>query len=140
MDNTELGKLVIKQIEAFPETFNMGTFGMFIQYGTECGTVACLAGHALLLSGYDLRPSTPGRYCYLRPDGNEVGIGSEARQLLGMRREEQALFYLSEDIAVPVFRALAEGSVLADIPAWRQWRKDQPRTPYISEILSLYGA
>lgn len=119
MDNTELGKLVLKQIGAFPETFRMSTFG----YISPCGTVACLAGHAMLLSGYELNNSdfaiTIPRY--RRPDGSLVSppaMGAEAAQLLGMHGQEQAVFYLGE-IAVPVFRALCDGAVLDEIPEWQ---------------------
>lgn len=46
--NVELMNKVIARIEAHPESFSM------VDYikTTDCGTVACVAGHALLLSGY----------------------------------------------------------------------------------------
>ena len=46
MDNPELGRLVLKQVETFPESFCMGTWG----FGNECETQACIAGWAMLLS------------------------------------------------------------------------------------------
>jgi hypothetical protein len=86
MDNPELGRLVLKQAAAFPETFNMGSF----YYEGQCGTTACLAGWALLLDGYELRSAAcspmPGFY---RADGTFVwDIELEALNLLGLAAEE----------------------------------------------------
>lgn len=85
MDNPELGRMILKHVDAFPESFDMATFF------NPCGTTACLAGHALLLDGgYELKglrsDSRPGFY---RPDGSYVeDIELEALNLLGMAEEE----------------------------------------------------
>jgi len=105
VENTELAKLVLKQIDAFPESFHMGVWGE-VMYGLykgvpRCGTVACLAGHTLLLSGYRLLTEReqmdflnetgehPG--LFMRPDGTIVQghYAGEAAQLLGMTHEER---------------------------------------------------
>lgn len=122
MDNPELGRLIIKQVEAFPETFGMPRW--------ICGTAACLGGHALLLSGYELRPCGAGEtfvhgidqqnrpVIFRRPDGSDVhDPGREAQMLLGMSDEEAGsgtgnIFspFQHEDHALARFRALVEAS------------------------------
>ena len=47
MENKMLAKLVLKQVHAEPERFDMDQWG----YNDACGTVACLAGWALLVHG-----------------------------------------------------------------------------------------
>lgn len=123
MENTELGKLVLKQIETFPETFTMRTFGYRGQVsGYACGTVACLGGHALLLSGYELEAGEDQVTKYLRPDGSRVdATGNEAARVLGLHGQERAVFYIEAQTAVPVFRALTEGVKLGEIPEWREF-------------------
>lgn len=86
MDNRQLGKLVVKQVKAFPESFFMGT------WINQCGTVACLAGHTLLLSGYAVnRLTAMTEGMFIRPDGSVVNgeYGDEAAKLLGMDREDR---------------------------------------------------
>lgn len=77
MENLELAKLVYKQVTEFPETFNMTIWGQ----RNKCGTSACLAGHAMLFSGYELT----GGGAFVRPDGTAVVSNSaEAIGLLGL--------------------------------------------------------
>jgi hypothetical protein len=96
MMDTELAKLILKQARTCPETFYMGSWG----YESSCGTVACLAGHAMLLSGYRLRSDEErnkegqliGDYrLYECPDGTLVEgfYGDEAQRLLQMTDEER---------------------------------------------------
>jgi hypothetical protein len=94
MENAELGRLALKQIDTFPDTFSMSTWGI----RTECGTVACLAGHAMLCSGYEEKTFPQYRMVsYIRPDGAEVlrtltghrAYGDEAQELLGMSKTER---------------------------------------------------
>jgi hypothetical protein len=95
MKNPELARLVLKQVQAHPETFEMGVWGM----REECGTVACLAGWAMVFSGYELRqvplppyarPEQPGdTWAFFRPDGTWVEEDEwEGRHLLGLSDEE----------------------------------------------------
>lgn len=94
MDNQYLGELVLKQVDSCPESFAMGTWGYT---GGSCGTIACLAGHAMLLSGYRLvRMPRRSIYqmgnsqVYVRPDGSQVfNYGGEAQVLLGMADSER---------------------------------------------------
>jgi hypothetical protein len=81
MDNPELGRKVLNVADLEPESFSMGTWGE----RTVCGTVACLAGHALLQSGYRLHRSGE----FTRPDGTHVySMSGEAERLLGMTGQE----------------------------------------------------
>jgi hypothetical protein len=115
MENKELGRLVIKQAEAFPESFYMGTWAR----ETPCGTTACIAGHALLLSGYSVqfRPMMllsgevfpDKRAVFLDPEGEVVICPQEARRLLGLSlQEENSLFYADEESAIARLRELCE--------------------------------
>jgi|SRR5712664_1217856 len=85
MENVELARLVVKQVEAEPGLFDMRWYAV----ETACGTSGCLAGHVLLLSGYRF----DGCF-FIRPDGSRVGgeVGSEeerdAAEPLGLSGEE----------------------------------------------------
>jgi hypothetical protein len=81
MQNAELGRKVVDVMDTAPELFDMGTWGSH----TPCGTVGCLAGHAMLQAGYSL--SFGG--LFTRPDGSAVlDEAAEAQYLLGMSRRE----------------------------------------------------
>lgn len=119
MDNTELAKLIIKQVETEPRSFDMS------RWSNHCGTVACLAGHTMLMSGY----TVSGMHVpfFIRPDGSMVmNSGQEAQRLLGMTHEERYqpgrrtfsyrgepgdIFHVSDpDEALAEFRRLADAS------------------------------
>lgn len=125
MENLELGKLLLKTCRADPDSFSMKAWA----YADSCGTVACLGGRTMLLSGYDLRfvlrkdgtsmvPAMHDRshapvkvthiahecWVFYRPDGTEVPYGCEwveAYNLLGLTEEE----FFSEDTGFPLFSA-----------------------------------
>lgn len=81
MDNAELGRKVVDIIDTQPELFDMGTWAS----EAACGTVACLAGHVLLLSGYKFRFDR-----FWCPDGTLARYEpEEAAKLLGMDEDEQ---------------------------------------------------
>lgn len=81
------------------EHFDMGTWGT----KTECGTTACIAGHALLLAGYKLRLNIKeGDYEFVSPKGRVVSPPIAARRELGLSKrvtgtesswEHRELFY-----------------------------------------------
>ena len=125
MDNQHLAEMILKQIDTFPESFRMD------QWGTEtaCGTVACIAGHAMLHSGYQLTEVTKtdlGGYryevfYYTDPDDRMVAnYGNAAQRLLGMSDEERygetaygiprpdGDIFLDMNSALPRFRALVK--------------------------------
>lgn len=119
--NTELGRRILDHITAHRDQFDMGIWGRF---DPECGTAACLAGWAMLLSGYRVNDIED----FIRPDGSAVrpGVeGDEAAGLLDLSYEERygaeedecSLFTSpDEDQAIARFRALvevAEASLLA---------------------------
>lgn len=80
-----LGRKVLDYVTAHRDEFDMKVFGI---RGTACGTVACLAGHAMLLSGYSLAEAGGG-YPFSRPDGTPVfDEASEATRLLALTDEE----------------------------------------------------
>jgi len=106
MDNPKLGREVLDVVDFEPEQFRMTVWGGY----TSCGTVACLAGTALLKSGYRL-----GRHGYYhRPDGELVrDISGEARCLLGMTGAEicnqgELAIWVDFTHGVERFRALVE--------------------------------
>jgi hypothetical protein len=105
--NLELAQRVCKQITAFPESYRMECWVGEPEEG--CGTVACIAGHAMLMSGYsytkmkdpDSDSVLPGAFLFVRPDGTEVDSSlneSEAISLLELTDEE----YEGED-GIPLF-------------------------------------
>ncbi len=101
--NTDLALSVVAHVRMFPEEHNQGTYG-----GTgSCGTVACLAGHTLLLSGYDLRLNT-----FYRPDGTVVvEEDTEAAHLLGMsyRDANRVFFCFEREEAIRRLESFAKG-------------------------------
>lgn len=81
MENTELARLIIKQAEYDPDSFRMHA------WMNTCMTTACLAGWALLKSGYYVTRGG-GIIC---PDGTQLieSIPRVAQRLLGMSDEER---------------------------------------------------
>lgn len=65
------------------EHFDMGTWGT----KTECGTTACIAGHALLLAGYRLRLNVDNEYEFVSPKGRVVHPLIAARRELGLSKK-----------------------------------------------------
>jgi hypothetical protein len=110
--NTELGRRVLDHVAAHRNLFDTSTFGN----RDERGTVADLAGRAMLLSGYTLGWQGD----YTRPDGTRVELhtySDEARGLLGLDDEEfygrddadHMLFdWQPEETAIAAFRAIVE--------------------------------
>lgn len=89
--NHRLARQVLDVADHDPGHFDMSTWGR--REVNECGTVACLAGHVLLRSGYKLRDD----FGYDRPDGTRVNdIPQEAEELLGVtgRQPYSALWLL----------------------------------------------
>lgn len=115
MENPELGRKVLRQVTEHREQFDMGTWGY---KDRACGTTACLAGWAMLLTeGYSLTEAGD----FLRPDGTTVrDEGGEAQKLLGLSDDERqfatgdgglhSLFTLDEDDAIKRFAAYVEAS------------------------------
>jgi hypothetical protein len=89
--NTELARLVIKQAEAFPDELDMSSYART----TPCGTTACLAGWAMLMSGYQARREDGwlekyGDLLFFRPDDTQVdNEWTEGLMLLGISEEEE---------------------------------------------------
>lgn len=109
MENKELGRLVLRQVTEFPESFDMGDWAG----SNACGTTACIAGWAMFFSGYEVN-----RYsCFIRPDGSMVTDDeAEGRGLLGLSQEElyvsdedDGLFYIDKDEAIRRLAELAAG-------------------------------
>lgn len=108
--NTELMKLVYKQATEFPETVDMTNW----VYETSCGTVACLAGHTLLLSGYTFESCPTQREgkwgCRIRrPDGSSVAFPAvEAAELLGLTCPQAESVFLDYEHGTDNLRKLIE--------------------------------
>lgn len=82
MRNVQLGREIVDVMDMQPEQFSMEVWGQ----ATVCGTVACLAGTAMLRSGYKLRFSS----VFYRPDGTPVtNEWREASKLLGLEDDEE---------------------------------------------------
>lgn len=83
--NGELIRAVAERIHSHPEQYDQTEWGM----ETECGTVACLAGHTLLASGmYTLEGLN-----FFNQNGRMVMPRAEATELLGLTHNEtDALF------------------------------------------------
>jgi len=114
MENLALAEEVLALAEAHPENFDMS------DWVKPCGTAACLFGHAMLLSGYTVRPRLEtgiSRLEFVRPDGTavpEYAEEDEGRALLGLTKEEfeggddmpDFLPYLNDDEAIARFREI----------------------------------
>lgn len=82
--NAELAYKVLDHIDAHPEQWNQGVYiGK-----AECGTVACFAGWACLLSGEEPRfpDDRPLTDMLLRPSGAWTLVPERAEVLLGIER------------------------------------------------------
>jgi len=116
MDNPRLGRKVLDFVTAHRDQFDMGAWGYTSH---ACGTTGCLAGWAMILSGYTLAVNqSSGAETFRRPDGSEVSDeGGEAQELLGLTAGERdngsgasPLFLMYEDEAIERFRELVEAS------------------------------
>jgi hypothetical protein len=79
MMDTELAKLTLKRIEADLSLFDMKVY----VHQTECGTKACIAGHAMLAAGYSYDAPF---FHFTRPDGSAVIFGTEGREAMSLLR------------------------------------------------------
>jgi hypothetical protein len=109
--DARLGRKVLTHVEAHREHLNMSDWGR----ETPCGTVACLAGWTLLMSGCTVDAEGLFRY----PAGRLVGsVRYTARDLLVLTDDEYwpdeadcSLFCPQpEDEAIARFRALVEAA------------------------------
>lgn len=105
-----LARKALAQIDANPSSFNQSTWG----YRTECGTVACMAGHVILAAGGEVVPD--GRPNIYRYQDAEWHAETLARKLLGVSREHgETLFQLTnrrEDLGA-IVDALVAGDEAA---------------------------
>lgn len=78
--NAALGRMVLDHVTANPRDLDMCVWAA----NGPCGTSACIAGWALVMSGWEVA----GDNVFRRPDGTEVDdgevIAGEARTLLGL--------------------------------------------------------
>lgn len=106
MANVELLRRVQKQIHYLPKTWDQGSFGYRVdadgvynypdlrvnrtsdKYANPCGTRACVAGHALLASGYRL----VGNEFYAQ-DGRWVEPFDEGQAVLGLNYEQASKLF-----------------------------------------------
>jgi len=112
--NPALGRKILDHITANRDQFDMSDYG----FSSECGTTACIAGWAMLLSGYQVDANGS----WSSPDDTPVHGGylsAEARALLGLDDAEyygdsfepSTLFgEADEDRAIKRFRAIVEAS------------------------------
>lgn len=122
MDNLGLALKVEATIDAHPWLFTMEEWAV----PHECGTAACLSGHAMLASGYTVTWAEEGGVTcavFTRPDGSSVACeADEGRSLLGLsdeeyycadagEDEEKELFWMDDEPARKRFRAIVAAEV-----------------------------
>jgi hypothetical protein len=111
--NGELGRKIRDHVTTYPKQLNMTAWGEVND--DYCGTSACIAGWALIFSGWSLVEDNTFRRA---SDGYEtdspVAISDEARRLLDLSDEDYwrerrgCLFSVREDMAVKWLRELVE--------------------------------
>lgn len=110
-----LARKALAQIDANPCSFNQSTWG----YRTECGTVACMAGHVILAAGGEVVPS--GLMGLYRYQGEDRSAPDLARELLGVSYDHaDALFQAAntrEDLGAIVDALVAGGEAELDARA-----------------------
>lgn len=108
---------VVDYIRKHPDEWNQAVWG----YRESCGTQACFAGTALLLSGYEISENGG----FVNPDGDKVwSVPNEAQMLLGITEPQRWLlfFALSEEQGQAALEY-----VVAEIKAGRAETKDDIR-------------
>jgi hypothetical protein len=83
--NLPLLRKVLDHIDAHPDEWNQSTWGE-VTWASSCGTAFCVAGHALVMSGYTtrLRESSDDELDFYDSDGLRVSPSAEACFLLGL--------------------------------------------------------
>ena len=85
--NIDLLEKVCDHIQAHPELIDMTKWVR----EEDCGTVACIAGHTCLLSGYK---AVEGKKYTMKRGVERISIQDEAQKLLGLDDEQAAdLFF-----------------------------------------------
>lgn len=89
--NLPLLRKVLDHIDAHPEEWHQSLWGM--ETSNACGTALCIAGHAMVMSGYATseRTGVPGRPLeFFTPDGRcvEYTEAEHGQRLLGLTRAE----------------------------------------------------
>jgi len=114
MEHPEYARTALANIDAQPRSLDMSVWGVL----TECGTVACLAGHVLLAAGYELREAGGHGYVFRRPDGKvvyhpeeeaEAVLGTNEDDVYGEDHDEGCIWY-DFRYGLDRFRALVEAS------------------------------
>lgn len=126
MANQEAFNRVFKRIEADPNLFDMAQYGR----KTECGTVACLAGHTVMEYGYVLDVSNKGGSCYtpmqftwVQPNSKDyLSTFDTAQEILGLSWEQaKALFY---DMMVETYEELVQRVKEVTADGWEPTDED----------------
>ena len=77
--NADLAYRVLDQIDAYPKSWDQG---LWVGESPECGTIACFAGWACLLSDVSMRDE------FVLIDGEEIHVEEAAESLLGIGHED----------------------------------------------------
>lgn len=102
--NTELLEVVMQHIEDHPDKHDQG------DYVRDCGTVACFAGWACLLSGWQYVSTYPARV----GDGkHEKSIPALAIELLGLTEDESEILF-DDNNTRPALRLMVKDLVNGD--------------------------
>lgn len=81
--NKKLFRRVRNRILRVPEAYNQLTFGAPSDLA-PCGTMACIAGHALIEDGF----CTPAELARRKRDHEDMDVVREARKRLGLTRAQ----------------------------------------------------
>ncbi|ATS92934.1 hypothetical protein SEA_SUPERPHIKIMAN_92 [Mycobacterium phage Superphikiman] len=117
MRNKALLNEVMQFILKYPEAHDQGV------YFSECGTVACFAGWACYLAGYDKVPGSRGIVADPESPKGCDHASFKARDLLGLTTDEaEYLFYADnsvEDLQRMVANLVADRPVDYDSRYWQ---------------------
>lgn len=87
--NLPLLRKVLDHIDAHPEEWDQSEYGK-VSRVSSCGTAFCIAGHALVMSGYETKESItyPGSLDFFTPDGVLTDPADEGMRVLGLTADE----------------------------------------------------
>lgn len=94
--NEELGQKILDQITAHPESWEQASWGRWI--GSDCGTIACVAGWAVHFTGWKSNREIPQAHVVSKGD-RVTSVQYAAQDELGLTdRQSEYLFGGGRDL------------------------------------------